>query len=91
MISVDIEEHGGKNLLMAGVADNEANIIFAGKVHSSNNLITGRDINGVTDVVAERAWLGLGGERIACLVRKVCLHHRRRGVKASGDQYLPTQ
>lgn len=76
---------------MASVADNEANIIFASKVHGSNNLITGGDINGVADVVTERARLGLGGERIACLVRKVCLHHRRGGVKASGDQYLPAQ
>lgn len=75
---------------MAGVPDNEANIIFASKVHGSINLVTGRDIDSVADVVAERARLGLGGERVACLVRKVSLHHRRGGVQASGNQYLPS-
>ena len=70
---------------MAGVTDNEADVLFTGKIHSSNDLIGGRDVHGVVHVVTQEAWLGLGGERVASLVGEVRLHHRRRGLKTGGD------
>ena len=70
---------------MAGVTDDKANVVLASKVHSSDDLIAGGDVDSVADVVAQRARLGLGRERITCLVGKVGLHHRRRGVKAKGN------
>lgn len=70
---------------MAGVTNNESNVVLAGKIHSLNDMVTGRDVHSVVHIVAEEAWLGLGGEWIARLVSKVRLHHRRRGFKASDD------
>lgn len=70
---------------MAGVTDNEADVVITGKIHSSNDLIAGRDVHGVVHVVTKEAWLRLGGERVATLVSEVRLHHRRRGVKTGGD------
>lgn len=60
---------------MAGVTDNEADIVFTGKIDSRNDLIAGRDVHGIVHIVTQAAWLGLGGERVATLVGKVRLHH----------------
>lgn len=70
---------------MAGVTDNEADVLFTGKFHSSNDLSAGRDVHRVVHVVTQETWLRLGGERVASLVGKVRLHHRRRGLKTGGD------
>jgi hypothetical protein len=70
---------------MAGITDNESDVVITGKIDSSNDLVAGRDIHGVVHVVPEAAGLGLGGERVTTLVGKVGLHHRRRGIKTGGD------
>jgi hypothetical protein len=70
---------------MTGVADNEANVVLAGKVHRSDDLIARRNVHRVIDKVAELAGLRLGGVRVAGLVGKVRLHHRRGRVQAGGD------
>lgn len=70
---------------MAGVTDNETDVVITGKIDSSNNLVAGRDIHGVVHVVTEAAGMGLGGERVTTLVGKECLHHRGGGIKTGGD------
>ena len=62
---------------MAGVTDNEADVVNPGKIDCSNDLGAGRDIHGVIHVVTEAAGLRLGGERVTTLVGKERLHHRR--------------
>lgn len=61
---------------MAGITDNEADIVITGKIDSSNDLRAGRDVHSVVHVVAEAARLILGRVWVATLVGKEHLHHR---------------
>lgn len=66
-------------VLMAGVADNHADVVLGCKSQGGGDIGGARDVDGIADVVAQQAGLRLGREGIAALVGEEGLHDRRRG------------
>ena len=59
---------------MAGVTDDETDVVLLGKVDSSNDIVGRRDIDGVVNVVAHQTRAGLGREGVTAVIGKVGLH-----------------
>lgn len=64
------------DLLMTRVANHETDVVFRGELHSSNNVVSAGDVDGVVDIVAEHARLVLGSKGVAALISEVGLHYR---------------
>lgn len=65
---------------MAGVADDEANVVLAGKLQCLSDMYGRRDIDCISNEVAKGAWFGDGVVWIACPIREERGHERGRGI-----------
>lgn len=64
---------------MARVTDDQTQVVGRREIQGSNDIIRARDIDGIADIVSQRARGGLVGEGITAVVCPKFLHHRRRG------------
>lgn len=69
---------GTAKVVMAGVADDEADVVIVGKVDGGGHIGSRPDIDGVPHVVAQGAGLVLRSEGVAALVGKEWGHDRSR-------------
>ncbi len=74
---------GASEVVMAGVPDDEADVVLGCKLDGSNDISRLGNVHGVADVVAQGARLGLGSERIAALIGEEGCHNRGRVVHAA--------
>lgn len=68
---------------MAGVANDEPNILFLRKCNRSLDVLGPCDVHGISDIVAEFAGSGLRLKGVAALIGKEGGHDRRGRVKAT--------
>jgi hypothetical protein len=71
---------------MAGITDNETNIVLCRKLQCLGHMVRRGDIHCVTDKVSQSAWLGNGMVWIACSICEERGHERRGGLVAGNCQ-----
>lgn len=64
------------HLLMPGITDHEANIVFLGEFDCRHNILACGHVDRVIDVIAQQARAVLCSERVTALIGEICLHHR---------------